>query len=48
MKHEERMAQKKNHDRIMDIKRRLDLGKETTFQERQALYIYNKRKTKKS
>jgi len=40
--------QKENHDRMKDISTRLEKGKPTTFQERNAFNIYLKRKNKKA
>ena len=41
-------SQKENHDRMKDISLRLQKGKPTTFQERNAFNIYLKRKNKKA
>jgi hypothetical protein len=43
MKSKALLEQKKNHDRIMNIKKRMSKGEPTTFYERNIARIYTKR-----
>ena len=39
--------QSRNYEQMKDIKRRLEVGEPTTYQERQCYYIYSRKLTKK-
>lgn len=43
-----RLTEKHEYDRIKDIKDRIAKGKETTFEERKSVFIYEKRRKRKN